>query len=219
MSSNKKNLIYKGLAITFSIMFFSLLFAQMLYNRKINRIDEGVDILRNEINEEKLFLAFSDQFSGDVNICKTIETYMGGLAGKVFQTGKHIETIHSEDQSVEKFKLIQKEWVYLNVELWLRLLKYNKQCSKNRSYVLYFYPYDCNECAPYSNVLNKLNREFAEDLWLFSIPAEIDIKMVSMIKNYFGIKEVPAVVINGKLLVDENVPALIEKTLTKALKK
>ncbi len=215
MSSNKKNLIYKGLAIAFSIMFFSLLFAQMIYNKRVNLLDEGIDNLRNEINEDKLFLAFSDQFSSDVSICKSIEKYMVGLSNKVFQTGKHIERVYKEDQDLEKFKAIQKEWVYLNIELWLKLVKFNKVCPKNRSYILYFYPYDCNECAPYSNTLNKLNTQYGDDLWLFSIPAEIDVKMVGTIRNYFGVKDLPAVVVNGKLLEGDNIPQLIEKTLQK----
>jgi hypothetical protein len=215
MSSSKTSLIYKSLAITFSIMFFSLLFAQMIYNKRVNQLDEGIGQLRNEMNEEKLFIAFSDQFSGDVSICRTIETYMGGLSNKVFQTGKHIEKVYKEEHSLEKFKVIQKDWVYLNIELWLRLMKYNKVCTKKRNYILYFYPYDCNSCAPYSNILNKLNKQFGDELWLFSVPAEIDIKMVGIMQNYFGVKDLPAVVINGKLLKGDNIPDLIEKTFVK----
>jgi hypothetical protein len=215
MSSSKTSLIWKSLAITFSIMFFSLLFAQMIYNKRVNQLDEGIGQLRNEMNEEKLFIAFSDQFSGDVNICRTIETYMGGLSNKVFQTGRHIEKVYKEENSLEKFKVIQKEWVYLNIELWLRLMKYNKVCAKKRNYILYFYPYDCSECTPYSNALNGLNKEFGDELWLFSVPAEIDIKMVGIMQNYFGVKDLPAVVINGKLIKGDNVPALIEKAFTK----
>ncbi|MCX7678636.1 MAG: hypothetical protein N2316_05405 [Spirochaetes bacterium] len=218
-SSSKKNLIYKGLAITFSIMFFSLLFAQMIYNKRVHMLDEGIGHLRNEINEEKLFLAFSDQFATDVSICKTFETYMQGLSNKVYHTGKNIERVYEEEHNLEKFKLIQREWVYLNIELWLRLLKYNKLCANKRNYVLYFYPYDCNECAPYANILNKLNKQYGDELWLFSIPAEIDLKIVSIIKNYFNIKDLPAVVINGKLIKGDNVPALIEKTITRNLKR
>lgn len=218
-SSSKKNLIYKGLAITFSIMFFSLLFAQMIYNKRVNMLDEGIVHLRNEINEEKLFIAFSDEFSGDISICKTFETYMRGLSNKVYHTGKNIERVYEEEHNLEKFKLIQKEWVYLNIELWLRLLKYNKLCANKRNYILYFYPYDCSECAPYSNTLNKLNKQYGDELWLFSIPAEIDLKIVSIIKNYFNIKNLPAVVLNGKLLKDKNVPELIEKTINKNLKR
>ena len=216
MSSSKTSLIWKALAITFSIMFFSLLFAQMIYNKRVNQLDEGIGQLRNEMNEEKLFFAFSEQFSRDTNICRTIETYMGGLSNKVFQTGRHIEKVYKEEHNLEKFKVIQKDWVYLNIELWLRLMKYNNVCAKKRNYILYFYPYDCNECAPYSNTLNKLNREYGDELWLFSIPAEIDIKMVSIMKNHFGIKDLPAVVINGKLISGDNVPELIEKTFPKS---
>lgn len=219
MDPNKKNIIYKGLAITFSIMFFSLLFNQFIYQKKISRLDQGIAHLRDEINEEKLFIAFFDEFSKDFNVCKIIDSYLSGLSDKVFETGLNIEKTYKDEESIEEFKQIQKDWVYLNIELWLRLLKYNKTCFNKRNYILYFYPYQCHECAPYSTELNRLNKKYGNDLWLISIPGKIEIKMVKMVMKYFGIKTLPAVVVNGRLLKGNNIVGQIEKAITAGYKK
>jgi len=205
MIKNKKNLIYKALAITFSIMFFSLLFSQIIFDNKINKIDKNMAQMYSDLNEEKLFLSFSNEFSHDSNLCETIETYLGGLSEKIFQSGTRLQKMYKNEQNIDQIKDIQKEWVFLNLELWIRLIKYNKVCEKKRNYILYFYPYNCNRCAPYSLALTKLNQKFKEKLWLFSLPAEIDIKMIKMLMKHFKIKEGPSVIYNGKLLEGENI--------------
>ncbi len=204
MEPNKKNLIYKALAITFGIMFFSLLFAQVLYERKINRLDSTIANLRDSINQEKLFIAFFDEFSRDTSVCELIDSYLTGLSDRVFETGLHIEKMRAEEKNTEEFREIQKEWVFLNMELWLRLIKYNKICFNRRNYVLYFYPYNCPECLPYTEELNRLNAKYGDNLWLFSMPAESDIEMVKMVMRYFGVAKAPAVVVNGQLLKEKD---------------
>ena len=205
MKTNRKNLIYKAFAITFSIMFFSLLFSKIIFDNKINSLDKHMDQMYSELNEEKLFLSFSNEFSNDSNLCETVETYLGGLSEKIFQSGSHLEKMYKDERNLEKIKKIQKEWVFLNLELWLRIIKYNKVCSTKRNYILYFYPYNCERCTPYTLALTNSHNKYKEKLWLFSIPAEIDIKMVEMLKKYFAITKIPAIIYNGTLLSGENI--------------
>jgi hypothetical protein len=57
MDAGKKNLIYKGLAVTFCIMFFSIFFSQILYDKKISRFDMEMTYLRNTLREGQLILS------------------------------------------------------------------------------------------------------------------------------------------------------------------
>lgn len=200
MNADKKKLIYKGLAITFAVMFFSLLLGEILYNNRVNSFTQSMDYLKDEIEEEKLFISFLNQYSTDANVCGVIESYMGGLSNKVYDTGARIEKMYDPKQNVNELKNLQKDWVYLNLELWLRLDKYKKLCNSPKDVIIYFYPYQCQECAPYTVALNRLTTEAGDNLWLFSIPSEVDVKMVSMLMKYYKVKNVPSIVFNGKLL-------------------
>jgi len=154
MDAVKKNLIYKALAVTFAIMFFSLFFSQVIYERKINTLDSDITFLQNEIEEYRIFVNLSDELFHRRDKRMIMESFMKGISWRIFETGMHIEKMSENREHVEEFNRIKKEWVFLNIELWIKLLNYNKISANNKNYILYFYPPKCEECVSYRNVLN-----------------------------------------------------------------
>ena len=197
MDAEKKNLIYKALALTFCIMFFSILFSQIFGEKKMSKFDLEMTYLRDTLREGQVILSLRNVLntSGDSNNILT-----DGLAARLFKTGIDIERLSNNEDSNAFFKKVSREWIYLNVELWQKLISHNRNTVNKKDYIIYIYPSECNECVSYRNLFNKLHREYGEELWMFILPDDPESAVLHTMKQYYKIKNnIPAVILNGKI--------------------
>ena len=120
--------------------------------------------------------------------------------------GKKVNLASEDKSNVSDLIALQKQYVYNNLELWLRLRKENSLCPQyRRNYIMYLYPYNCNECAPLETAIRDAKDKYGDELWIFSIPKEINIKSVDAIVDYYGVNYIPAVIINDKVIYEQDI--------------
>jgi hypothetical protein len=219
MDAGKKNLIYKGLAVTFCIMFFSIFFSQILYDKKISRFDMEMTYLRNTLREGQLILSLRQVLNTKTGAAETDEALTDGLADRLFRTGVYIERLSNNDDINDFFTRVSREWIYLNLELWQKLIVHNRNSTDKKSYIIYIYPSECLSCIPYKNLFNKLHREYGEKLWLFILPDDNESGVLHILKQYYSIEDVPAIIVNGKVVRNGEPLEKIEEILRKSMKK
>jgi|GEM_PF-1321199 len=210
MEAQRKNLIYKALAVTFAIMFLSLFFAEIIYERKANKFEEEMSYLSSTIKEGQLILTLRDVMKTKMYPVDDAITD-DGLAERVYQTGVHIEQLSADEDREALFKKVSREWVYINIELLAKLIQYNRVAHKKKDYILYLYPPDCGECISYKTLFGKLHKVYGEDVWLFIIPDNSESGVLNTLKRHYGFKKLPAVVVNGRAVRGEEVLQRIEK--------
>ncbi len=198
MDAQKKNLIYKALAVTFAIMFFSVFFSQVIYERKMEGINNDLSRLRSSIDEARFILSMKNIYRKNVKGRKEIEQYLQNASDTIYNTGTYISKLANSDRNQVTFKRVSREWILLTANAWSDLISRNR--GKRVPYILFFYPPDCNECIAYRTVLARLHSSYGSKIWIFSLPALKNNSIIQLMKNYYGVKEVPAVVVNGKLL-------------------
>ena len=217
MDVEKKNLIYKALALTFCIMFFSILFSQIFGERKMSKFDLEMTYLRDTLKESQVILSLRNVLNTgrDSNNILT-----DGLANRLFKTGIDIERLSNNEDSNAFFKKVSREWIYLNIELWQKLISHNRNTTNKKDYIIYIYPSECNECISYRNLFNKLNREYGEDLWMFILPDDPESAVLHTIKQYYKIKNsIPAVILNGKTTEISQIESTLQESVDKKKKK
>ncbi|MCL1911798.1 MAG: hypothetical protein FWG13_06305 [Leptospirales bacterium] len=217
MDVEKKNLIYKALALTFCIMFLSLLFSQILGEKKMSKFDLEMTYLRDTLKESQVILSLRSVLntSGDSNNILT-----DGLANRLFKTGIDIERLSNNEDSNTFFRKVSREWIYLNIELWQKLISHNRSTVNKKDYIIYIYPAECNECVSYRNLFNKLHREYGEDLWMFILPDDPESSALHTIKQYYKIKNnIPAVILNGKTTEISQIESALKESVDKKNKK
>jgi len=200
LNDSRKKIVYKALTFTFAILFFSILVAVLLVNWQKSDIDNAYIEINNDAQEIKLFSMFYDSMITDSNSCSLMDKQLKGLADKAFQLGQKVDLYFEQNKDSDDAKDIQKEHVYLDLELWLRLQNFNKVCYMNRNYILYFYPYNCSECAPLAESIRDYKDNFGDNLWVFSIPAQIDSKIVEVLLQHYNADYLPSIVVNGYVL-------------------
>ena len=219
MDSDKKNIIYKALAVTFSIMFFSVFFSQILYERKMTKFDMEMTYLRDTLKEGQLILSLRQVLNTKKSSRDTVESLTDGLADRLYKTGIYIERLSNNEDGNDFFSRVSREWIYLNLELWQKLVVHNKNSRKKKSYLIYIYPSDCSSCVPYKNLFNKLHKEYGEKLWLFILPDDSESGVLHILKQYYNIEDVPAIIVNGRVVQNTEPLEKIEKILEKSIKK
>jgi len=199
-NDSRKKIVYKALAFTFAILFFSIIIAVLLVNWQTTELDKAYIDITNEAQDIKLFSLFYDRLVNDENSCTLMETQLYGLADKVFDLGQKVSIYYEKNIDSDDAKQMQKQFVYLDLELWLRMLKYNTSCNNKKNYILYFYPYSCTECGPLADSINTYKKDFGDDLWIFSIPAQLDSKIVDVLLHYYNADYLPSIVVNGNTI-------------------
>ena len=200
LNDGQKKVLYKALTFTFGILFFSVIIAVLMVNWQKTDLDKGYIDVINEAQEVKIFNQFYNTLTADSNSCELMRNQLYGLASKVYDLGEKVNLYFEQNKDSDDAKELQKQHVYMNLELWLRLIKFNKTCDDNRNYLLYFYPYNCTECSPLVESINDYRKKLGDNLWVFSIPGQIDSKMVEILMLYFKADYLPSLVVNGNTI-------------------
>ncbi|MDR3238155.1 MAG: hypothetical protein LBT84_06605 [Spirochaetia bacterium] len=214
MDIEKKNLIYKALALTFCIMFFSILFSQIFTERKMSKFDMEMTYLRDTLKEGQVILSLRQALNTRQG--RSDDLLTDGLAARLFETGIDIQRLSNNEDSNTFFKKVSREWIYLNIELWQKLIAHNRNAVNKKSYIIYIYPFDCNECVSYKNLFNKLHKEYGEKLWLFILPDNAESGVLHTIKQYYKIKDnAPSVIVNGKPADISKIEGILKDSMKK----
>ena len=215
LNDGKKKIVYKALAFVFAVLFFSILFSNMIYDWQKSDLDYGLIEINNKSQDTKLFLNFYNTFNADKNSCDLMSKEFVGFADNVYEIGRLTSQYIENNKDVDDLKTLQKQYVFYNFELWLKLVNYNSVCDTKKNYIIYLYPYNCSECAPLASEIMDIMDD-RDDVWTFSIPAEIDVKMTSVIRDYFDVDSLPGVIVNGHTLLGADNYVNIRSYLNKA---
>lgn len=200
LNDTRKKILYKALAFTFGILFISLLVATLMVNWQKTDLDKGYLDVVNEAQEIKIFIQFYDTLTIDSNSCSLMEKQLFGLADTVYLLGQKVDLYFEQNKNDPQAIDLQKQFVYMDLELWLRMVSYNKICDSNRNYILYFYPYNCTECGPLVDSIREKKTDLGDNLWVFSIPGQTDSQIVDIIMRNFKADYLPSIVVNGQTI-------------------
>ncbi|MDD4983592.1 MAG: hypothetical protein PHH82_01985 [Candidatus ainarchaeum sp.] len=205
MDNGKKKIFYKALAFTFAVMFFALLFANLVYDWKKTDLNDDILDIYNKSTDLKITMNFYDTMV-DANSCDLMENQLIGLSDFLYDLGKKVNLAADDKDNLEEVKKLQKEYVYNNLDLWLRLKKFNSICPQYvKNYILYFYPYNCNECAPLETAIQDIKDKYGDKVWIFSIPSEVGISAVDNILEFYDVNYIPGIVINEKTIYEQDI--------------
>lgn len=217
MDIQKKNLLYKALAITFAIMFFSILFSQTIFQQKVSDFDREMNYVRDTLREGQVILSLKQVFN-----TKGVadDSLNDDMADRLFETGISIQRISSSEDSNYLFRNVSREWIYLNMDLWQKLIIHNRNSVNKKSYIIYIYPPDCTECAPYENCFVQLHKKYGENLLFFILPDDPDSRVLRIVKQYCKVKgSGPSVIVNGVLAKGDDPLKQVQEALEKAVAK
>ncbi len=99
------------------------------------------------------------------------------------------------------FNTVKRDYMLTEIRYWLMASEAKEVCPSESVRVLFFYEMDeaCSDCSAQGHVLTYLKNIFGEKLLVFSLDVNFDEPMVQILKENYGIDEMPSLVINDKV--------------------
>jgi hypothetical protein len=198
----KTKLFVLALVITV-FLFGSFVFVNsVMENKRESFIESGMQETENNANELETMLIMGDVY-GDKMTCMVFTEKLKTLDKSIWNLGLKIDEYRQAGQDIfeNPWYLSQKTLFNQQEVLYLSLLKKSKQkCGFKTPIVLFFYQnsVDCRKCDDQSFILGDIRRKEGNDIAVFSFDVDRNLTTVNLLKDFYGVNQLPCLVIDDK---------------------
>ncbi len=185
--------------ITVIIFTSGIIFGVFLSKAKVTELQESVSELEKRRLDQELNLLLVESLPNktcdiiNYEVEKVIPE-LNELAGEVV----FYEDTKKFDE--DKYQETKKSYMTSQIKYWLYLEKLKNSCNVNVTNIIYFYSNkDCDLCRNQGIVLSYMKDIRESDLMVFSLDTDMELDSIDIIKKSYGVKELPSLIINGKL--------------------
>ena len=193
ISTNKYLLAF---FISASIFIIGILVGALITNAKYSSIDLAQQDIRAQI------LSLETQYSiAEDNPCNFIN--FQDLSKELYSMGESLTLLESQvGKNNPKVLELAKYYSILEIKHYLFLKSVNEKCNKNYILILFFYSNNeniCGNCGQQGYILSFIRNKYPNlNIHVYSFNSDIDSPVISTLKHYYNITEVPSIVMDGK---------------------
>ena len=113
-----------------------------------------------------------------------------------------LEEYEDKNRPTEEYLALKAEYTKVSLRAWIIANSNYERCETEVLPILYFYSKECNDCIMQGEMLDNLKGFLAErgkTMIAFTLDFDYDEPTLDLVKKYYNVTEVPAIVINGKL--------------------
>lgn len=110
-----------------------------------------------------------------------------------------IEAYERENELSEEYLRLKEQYNALSMQAWIMARNQHHTCGSDIVHSLYFYSRDCAICVQQGEELDRFTAQLQErgrDVMLFTIDYDAEDPLINIVKDYYGITEVPAIIVN-----------------------
>lgn len=158
-------------------------------------------------NDARLQNLYYQTFSDGSDFCDSATKSNEEFSYRIYQEGLNLEKYEKVNRFAPQIVQQKKRYALLQLQFWLNSVFLKEKCGKNYTTLLYFYSqYDeslGNEQKIQSQIIvDFINRCGPEKFLSAPIPFDMDIGMVNLLKEKYGITKAPSVLINEKVFLE-----------------
>lgn len=182
-------------AAVISFAFMQGYFISYLNYKKVSNMQDTlrIDLLSTQLSGELLFECDDSAF---VIFSRNLDR-TGALLSLIE------EKFGKDDPNVLEQK---KQYVLLEIQHFLAVKKYKKNCNEDIDVILFFYSNKDKESEQgqfVGDILGKIKDQRKQDVMIYSFDYDLDMDIIELIKEIYGVKTPNSVVINDGILVDD----------------
>jgi hypothetical protein len=190
----KKHLF--ALVITALIFTVGILIGLGLSEERINFMSESIgeqQIEYESLQMQLLYLTGQEEKNCEV-LLKSLERNIYDLENSRVKLENYI----AGDES-ESFDLVKRDYMLTEIRYWLLANEVEEVCASDAVNVLFFYEKDevCGDCSTQGYILTYLKDRLGENFLVFSLDVGFDEPMIQILKEGYGVEELPAVVFDN----------------------
>jgi uncharacterized membrane protein len=165
-----------------------------------------VDTLEKELTSIQLQESFVNSLDEDQR-CDFAETYFSQVGEQLTYywniLPSRLESYEQERELSTWYLQLKDDYTKLSLKGWMIARDNYAKCGGNTIPVLYFYSVNCSECIAQGEVLDRVREELREEekeVIVFTIDYNQEEQSLPLIKEYYELESVPAMVIKEKVL-------------------
>lgn len=198
------------LATVISIVLFGAgLFSGLYANKVIEErqaadsefLRENVETIERELQAYQLQERFLDSLSEEQG-CSFAKTYfertLTGLEDYWRVLPDRLEEYERGRVLSDEYVSLKERYIIASLRTWIIARRNHHVCGNEPVPLLYFYSRTCDDCLEQGRQLDGARDAFAamgRDLIIFTIDADADVPAIELIKDYYGVTSVPALIV------------------------
>ncbi len=192
-----------ALLITTSVFILGLFFGFLMDNLRADYFTQFAQ--EQELDYKSLQLQYELMNSKVLsNQCQGLRTLFDRYIKDLEDNRERLEAYNQNAKiNKEEFALLKRRYTLSQINFWYVSQLLKTSCSNYSDYVtiLYFYgtDEDCPECDEQASYLDYFKKKLGRQLLIFALDSNFDEEpAIGVIKDSYGVAELPALVINGK---------------------
>jgi hypothetical protein len=164
---------------------------------------KGLDSDLQSLQIEELFINSLDSN----NTCRFADVYFSQMSQDLSYfwgvLPSRLEAYEKDNKPSQQYLDLKQSYTKLSLRAWVIAKKNYQDCGTDIVPVLYFYSKDCTDCVAQGESLDNLKTLLSErgkKLIVFTVDFDYSEPALDLVKKYYDIKGVPALVVNDKAL-------------------
>lgn len=191
---------------------------------QIQGLQNFVTSLENSVREFELEQDFIDTLS-PARRCAALEYSLQSLLGDLNSYRSvlpfRIESYEYNRTLSHEYERAKVEYNRLSLRTWTVAKKVRDECDTELVHGLYFYNRSCQSCINQGEELDTFTQTLVEQntsVWLFAIDSGSNDSTIALIKTYYNVTQIPAIIVNGFVLQAGNNSVVPAETVLEAAK-
>lgn len=194
------NILTKAIIVTTIVFILGLSTGLLISREQSTNFEDNMLLLKSSVEEAELQFLFLDVMKGNVSctyMIKEAERLSKQTEGMADEVDKYERTEQISDQT---FSALKTKYTAILIKDWLMMEKIKQTCNGTYSTVLYFYSNkNCAGCQEQGISLSYVKIKMSENLMVFAIDSDVDLNIVSGLKEVYNVTVLPTLVINGEI--------------------
>jgi len=215
---NQKHFFLYALLLTLIVFNLGIFMGYMLESSRVSKInalsvDSEMELLDQMIQKNAISLLGLD--------CRSMIEENAKFGDKIFEEAKQISKYEEANKISTEIITQHKRFDLLRALFWMNSIEIKQKCNSDYHNVIYLYKYNNpsieqkSKQAFFSNILSEIKEKQGSKMMLIPISADNNITSVNILVKKYNISELPAVLIDEKVLLTEITNSSeIEKYLT-----
>lgn len=202
--TSSKHAFWQALVFTVFIFLIGLLLGVFLENSRADKVE--IDSINSELNllDEQLRQEVIGQFSLS---CEDRKNSAFRFADKIYGEALRLERYDSSSKFKDSLEVLHKRYDLLRVLLLNEGIRFKEECGDDFHTVVYLFDYGAEDIDIesrqdfFGRLLIDLKGDHQDDILLIPIAGNLDLESVDLIKERYGVEELPVIIIDEEKVV------------------
>ena len=188
-----------ALAITLIVFTIGVMIGLQVSDSRITAITNTARLQRAQF--ESLQLQYTFINTAQNASCAAFKTALDQNVYTLENARTKLESYIEDNQEEQEFAIAKREYMITELRYWLLAKQAEKMCGDEAVSVLFFYRRNqiCGDCGTQGVILTYLKEMFKDKLLVFSLDADVDDPLITIIKGTYNITETPSIVVEEKV--------------------